>query len=34
MWQLSFPIEEEAAKQLGARGGKVLLDEAMKRYFI
>lgn len=32
MWQLSFPITETAAKELGSAGGKTLLEEALKRF--
>jgi len=31
MWQLSFPMPEEAAKALGAKGPQALKEEAMKR---
>lgn len=31
MWQLSFPLEEEAAKSLSQKGTKVLKKEACKR---
>ncbi|MGL2993121.1 FAD-dependent oxidoreductase [Flavobacterium sp. TSSA_36] len=31
MWQLSFPMDEDAAKQLSAQGSKVLKTEALRR---
>lgn len=31
MWQLSFPLPEEAAKALSARGSRALKDEACRR---
>jgi len=32
MWQLSFPIEVEAARALGSAGGEALLAEALDRW--
>lgn len=34
MWQLSFPMELEDAKALGASGGRGLLDVAIKRLIV
>lgn len=31
MWQLSFPMSEEAAKELSAQGSKALKEEAIRR---